>query len=345
MTLKAPLLSFIKATGAFSLARKLTGNGLHILCFHGISIKDEHTIFPQLFISREQFKLRMEWLRQHAFNIISLDEALHRLESNTLQKNSVVITFDDGWYGIQPYAIPVLKSFNFPATIYSTTYYSQKETMVFKIALRYIFEKSPLTSLNLSSIGEQFPNPIGLSQESSRKIAIQEINKQSESKMTAAERQQLLEKIASVANVDFKEMCASRMFTLLTMDEIRKISDDDMSIQLHTHRHLNADTSEEKYRQELADNRLVLKPYVQNDLVHFCYPSGVVNKNILPTLKALGIRSAVTCKPGLNYKETPPLLLSRFLDGPNISTPVFEAEMYGVLELARKIRNPSMLYK
>lgn len=338
MILKTSTLSFLKAIGGFSLARKLTANGLQILCFHGISLKDEHTVFPQLFITKEQFQQRLQWLQQHSFNVLSLSEALERLQNGTLLKNSVVITFDDGWYGLQPYAIPLLKSSCFPATLYSTTYYSKKETMVFNIASRYILKKSPQEIVNLSSLGESFQKPINLSQEEDHAYLNKKLNKLAETEMTATERQQLLKKVASAVDVDFDEMSTLRMFTLLTMDELKEAADHGLDIQLHTHRHQTADTSAANFKQEIIDNQVALKSYVNNEMVHFCYPKGITNKEILPVLKESGITSAVTCDPGLNHPGNNPLLLSRFLDGANIPSQIFEAEMTGVLEIARQLR-------
>jgi hypothetical protein len=51
----------------------------------------------------------------------------------------------------------------------------------------------------------------------------------------------------------------------------------------------------------------------------------------------MGIRSAVTCIPGLNDSKTHPYELRRFLDGENITNLEFEAEMSGFLDLCRRL--------
>jgi len=325
--------------GGYEISRKLTANGLQILCFHGISLKDEHTVFPKLFITKEQFQKRLQWLQQHSFNVISLSEALERLQKNTLLKDSVVITFDDGWSGLKPYAIPLLESSAFPATLYSTTYYSEKESMVFNIALRYILKKSPRQTINLSSLSEPFSKPFNLSKEKDHTYLNQKLNKLAKTEMTDTERQQLLMKIASAVEVDFDEMSTLRMFELLTVDELKKAASHGLDIQLHTHRHRAANASALNFKQDIIDNKAALKPCARSKLIHFCYPGGITNRAVLPILEELKIESATTCKSGLNYQNSNPLLLSRFLDDTNISSQTFEAEMVGALELARQIRN------
>ncbi len=116
---------------------------------------------------------------------------------------------------------------------------------------------------------------------------------------------------------------------------------DGIDVQLHTHRHrLPSDRS--SILNELADNRAILEPIVGKELHHFCYPSGKWSPDDLPILAHAGMRSAVTCDPGLNYPDTPVLALKRFLDGENIAKIEFEAEFVGYMELLRRLRNMMM---
>jgi len=55
-------------------------------------------------------------------------------------------------------------------------------------------------------------------------------------------------------------------------------------------------------------------------------------------LRVTGIQSAVTCEAGLNYTDTNPYRLYRFLDGENITQLEFEAEMSGFLEIFRRLK-------
>ena len=95
----------------------------------------------------------------------------------------------------------------------------------------------------------------------------------------------------------------------------------------------------EQVRDEILKNKQAIKPLVRHALEHLCYPSGLYTPSQWPWLEKLGIKSATTCKSGLNEKRTCPLELRRFLDGENIEHIVFEAELFGVLEIARKLRN------
>jgi hypothetical protein len=90
--------------------------------------------------------------------------------------------------------------------------------------------------------------------------------------------------------------------------------------------------------REILQNRAFLEPLGTTDLKHFCYPSGIWSERHWPSLAALGVATATTCDPGLNYPSTPRLSLRRFLDGENIAQIEFEAELSGFCELLRRAR-------
>jgi hypothetical protein len=55
-------------------------------------------------------------------------------------------------------------------------------------------------------------------------------------------------------------------------------------------------------------------------------------------LAALGVKSATTIEPGLNYPDTPRFALRRLMDGHPVSDVEFEAEMTGFMEIVRALR-------
>lgn len=78
---------------------------------------------------------RFELIKRHACAVLPINEAVERLYNGTLPKKSVVITFDDGNYDFYRRAFPIIKEFNFPATVYLTTFYSQYNKPVFNVAV------------------------------------------------------------------------------------------------------------------------------------------------------------------------------------------------------------------
>ena len=64
-----------KRLGLFALARRLTAGQLRILCYHGLSIDDEHIYSPGLFMRPEMVRSRLEILVRDGYPVLPLDQA------------------------------------------------------------------------------------------------------------------------------------------------------------------------------------------------------------------------------------------------------------------------------
>src|SRR6202035_4607133 len=98
--LKKAALSFLRGAGAYPVLSRLNqrDSKLLILCYHGISLDDEHQWLGGLYLSADRFRERLELLKASDANVMSLDEGLERLRAGSLPSRSVVITFDDGFH-------------------------------------------------------------------------------------------------------------------------------------------------------------------------------------------------------------------------------------------------------
>jgi peptidoglycan/xylan/chitin deacetylase (PgdA/CDA1 family) len=336
---KRATLRCIRACGGFPICDRLVGHGLHILCYHGISLLDEVCFDPALFMKPELFAARMDWLANNGFRPLPLAEAVTRLQERTLPPRAVVLTFDDGWFGCLDGAFAKLKALGWPATLYVTTYYSQHRDPVFNVAVRYLLWKSTMKVLDLTTVHEELQGSIDLSDAAERQHTAHRVIEFAVSRLTRDQRRHVLYALAQRLDIDPVDLFERRrVMTLLDLDEIRKSASQGVSIQLHTHRHRFPLDDDAALRRELSDNRSVLESHGFTDLVHFCYPSGVYDRRVLPVLRAVNIETATTADPGVNFPGTDPLLLTRFLDSTSIGEVEFTAEMYGVGEILRGFR-------
>lgn len=96
---------------------------ISILSYHHL-LKNEENPFPNndSVLSVENFQEQMKYLHDNNFNAITLDELEKFLRGEIkLPKNSIVITFDDGYKSNYIYAYPVLKEYGFKASIFMIT--------------------------------------------------------------------------------------------------------------------------------------------------------------------------------------------------------------------------------
>ena len=93
-----------------------------ILMYHSIS-QHASRKFKPFAVSPELFAEHMAYLHQHAFTPVTVKQLAQALaqEQSLLPERPVVLTFDDGFADFFTDALPVLKRFNFTATLYVTT--------------------------------------------------------------------------------------------------------------------------------------------------------------------------------------------------------------------------------
>lgn len=91
-----------------------------------VSILTYHRVLPAADWMRpvepivSDFEWQMELLSQH-FNPVSLSDALAMLEYGELPDRAVCVTFDDGYANNEECALPILKKFCIPATVFVAT--------------------------------------------------------------------------------------------------------------------------------------------------------------------------------------------------------------------------------
>ena len=329
------LLTVARFFGGFKLARWVTRKDLRILCYHGAALRDEHT-FRGMFIRPQLFADRMAFLVNHCYPVLGLSDALQRLDQNNLPNGATVITIDDGWVGTALEMAPILKHHNFPSTLYISTYYIEKQTQVFNVAVDYVLWRSSSLQFNMRDVDIQLNGTYNIVNPQHRQTAASILSEFANTLDSAEKRQSLLRKICFLVDVDPGELEASRVISFMTKSEARDLQAYGVDLQLHTHRHRFPIEDFPKAEKEIEDNRNSLKDIASSPLQHFCYPSGEYEAYQLPWLQRLDIVSATTTKSGFNTSKTNRLKLGRFLDSEYITDIEFEAEMSGFLELIRR---------
>ncbi len=336
--LKCLLYRLSKKLGLFALARRLTAGQLRILCYHGLSIDDEHIYSPGLFMRPETVRSRLEVLVRDGYPVLPLDQACKDLSAGTLPTCAVVITYDDGFYGNYLHGRAIHQDLGLPATIYVTTYYVVKQTPIFRHVVKYMFFKTERTKVSLLGLPETDGGVLRLADRERSEGVQWGLIRHAETRLDEPQRMALAHELGERLGIDYNELARGRRLSLMTPDEIRSLSDLGLDIQLHTHRH-QFPPVEDQVRREIEDNRAILEPILGRSCHHLCYPSGVFTPQQWPWLEACEIASATTCEPGLNPTDTPRFGLRRFLDAETVTAIEFEAELSGLAEFFRRARS------
>jgi peptidoglycan/xylan/chitin deacetylase (PgdA/CDA1 family) len=330
-SLRRTALTMLKGCGAFHLVQgsDWRRQRLLILCFHGISLGDEHEWRPYLYIRPKQLDRRLEILRRGKYSVLPLAEALERLYRKDLPERSVALTFDDGGYDFYRQAYPRLKQAGLPVTVYLTTYYNALGLPIFSLICSYMMWKARgQGTVDLREFG--VPLTVVLESAEVRQTAVDQIVAWADGQdIHGAEKNEIAARLAQRLSIDYPELTGKRILQLMNQREVKELASAGMDFQLHTHRH-RTPLSENLFRKEIAENRERIVQMTGRQVKHFCYPSGAYRPEFLKWLAAEDIVSATTCDTGMATYESNPLLLPRLVDTSGRSDLEFESWVNGI---------------
>ena len=336
MNTKSLIYHFFAKTKITTLARNLKDPGMAILMFHGLTDQHPNGLenSSNLHIHADLFADLCAWLRKNS-KVISLKEALvlHRA-GEPLPRNSVVLTFDDGYASNYHLAYPILRQNNLPATIFAATDFIQNRAWLWPDRLEYAVGNSTKLYLKSSLLDQPFSFP--LTTDAQRLECIHRLSialKQMPQEMIHAEITSMEEELGTSLNLA-KQIPA--IYEPLTWPQIREmVASGLITIGAHTHRHLIlARCLPETLREELATSNQILADALGSRPSLFAYPNGKAgdfNHDTRLALQEAGYEGSVTTETESIYinKDFDPLALSRF--GQPESTAHLEVLVSGVM--------------
>jgi peptidoglycan/xylan/chitin deacetylase (PgdA/CDA1 family) len=314
-TLKHASLRILKQSGVSRWVAQTAWrrSRLLILCYHGISLTDEHLWAPGLYMSAERFERRLALIRQNDCRVLPLGEAIDRLYCEDLPDRAVVLTFDDGYFDFIARAWPLLQAYGYPATVYLTTGRVEHNLPNVNLFMSYVLWKARTRVLNGTGI-VGLDGEYTLSTSEHRTFVIERITDAMQaSRSPELDRDAVARQLTERLGLDYTALLQSRVLTLMRPDEVARVSRDGVDVELHTHLHRSPDDADEFVRDVLV-NRDRIETMTGVRPVHLCYPSGNYRPAYLPALRRHGIASATTCDPGIAGRRSDPLLLPRFVD-------------------------------
>lgn len=323
------LLAGVRGLGGFDrfAASTWRRQRLLILCYHGVSLRDEHEWDPELFVTPEFLRRRFQILRDGGYRVLPLGDAVRSMRRGTLPPRSVVLTFDDGFYNFLAAAVPVLEEFGYTATNYVSTYYCVHQRPILGLSVRYLLWRSRRSELPAGLLPGR-DSVIDLRDSRHRDALAASLVNEAQALTDPTRLQAWICELAARLGVDVSGMIEGRLFHLMTGEELAQAARRGFDIQLHTHRH-RVPREKEAFCSEVRQNRRLLENFTGCPAIHFCYPSGDIDPVFLPWLRELAVETATTGVVGLAQMNQDPLLLPRYVDTMKHSELMFEGWLCG----------------
>ncbi|WP_255210795.1 poly-beta-1,6-N-acetyl-D-glucosamine N-deacetylase PgaB [Methylogaea oryzae] len=87
--------------------------------YHDIIDEEERVPpFDRVAVSRDHFESHFAWLKQQGYRVVSVQDVLDAADGKrSLPAKAVLLTFDDGYQSFYTKVFPLLKKYNYPATV------------------------------------------------------------------------------------------------------------------------------------------------------------------------------------------------------------------------------------
>lgn len=274
---------------------------LLILMYHRFSASSHGTR-----VSADQFREHLRYLSKHA-NPISLQDGLTALATRgPLPPNPVVITIDDGYRDAYDIALPVLREFNFNATLFAITDFVDRRCWVWTDIMRFILQQSG------GGQRQTIPTSAGEFHVSGDDSSLDadEINGRLK-KMPDQVKDKVIQEIAEALNVEVPSRPTSD-FEPLSWDQAREMDSTSIQIESHTVTHpILTEVDEARLDDELVRSKVRLEKMLDRGVNYFCYPNGNVNVRVRDAVVRAGYRGAVTTNFGFNKSRVDPFMVDR----------------------------------
>lgn len=251
------------------LMKRYRGN-VSILMYHRVlpaeEIAKDKSPNADWVVSVTKFEEQIKYLSEN-YHVIPIGELPNHLSD--FHKQSVVITFDDGYKDNLLYALPILKRHNVPAVIYIVTRFPEGDCTIWSYEVSEICESRK--SLEFYWQGRHYYWDLTNRKQKDR--CFQDL-KSSILSLHTNDQLSLMQFIRNgEPTKNYPELC-------LTWEEIQQLDKEpSITIGAHTHTHVNLKKLMiQEARKEILYSKKLLEEKLGHTVEHFAYPYGTSNE-------------------------------------------------------------------
>jgi peptidoglycan/xylan/chitin deacetylase (PgdA/CDA1 family) len=320
-TRRAIVLRLLQACGLMALWRFRHRRSIPILMFHGV-MDAEGAQSPgwaplRRRLSRRRLEECLATLSRH-YRFVGLSEAVEMLAGRRPQQPyALVLTFDDGYRNNLTHALPLLRRYGAPASIFVTTdKISQRSLFAFD-RLDYALQHVPEEEIEVQAGGLR--RSLASRPRSALEASFAELRPALKQRFGAEVEYadgvlELVRDCERRAGRSLEEVKESDDWTaLLTWEEVRSLAEDPaIEVGSHTLDHTRLGlASAAVVREQLRRSKREIEARTGKPCRHLAYPDGSYGPESAAIAREEGYASALTSEEGLNRKGDDPMTLRR----------------------------------
>ncbi len=299
-SIKILLSLIVYYSGLIAIIRNLFGQqGIRILAYHKIENNEFDDLNMSIPVS--DFEIQIKYLSKN-YHVISLLDFLSSIQTRKkIKKNSVVITFDDGYKDNYTNAFSIVKKYNVPITIFLTVAPISTGQALWYEAIVHLIKNSLIEGADLSDYGI---GNITLKSLSDKQAAIYQIVNKAKT-MPQNQRQNLIDYLKkNLTTKDNKNQNDDHLKSLmLSWDEIREMKNHGVTFGAHTMSHpILTQIPIETAEIEIKKSKEIIEKELGEKISLFTYPNGGpedFNEDIVDIIRKNGFVCACSLISGV----------------------------------------------
>ena len=290
-------------TGAHHLLRPILAGVGAVFMLHHVRPARDALFQPNRHLEVVPAFLRamLSHLRSRGIDIITIDELHLRMVERNFSRRFACFTLDDGYRDNRDFALPVMREFDAPLTVYVASDFAEGCGRLWWIALERVIGRADIVDANIGGVATR----LDASTPAAKQAAFERLHDWL--RALPGEHDVRREVAALCARHGVDETTIGRELCL-SWDELKAFADDPLvGIGAHSVSHCNlAKQPEGVAGQEVATSRARIEAVLQRPVLHFAYPYGdrhAAGPREFALARAAGFKTAVTTRPGMLFPE------------------------------------------
>lgn len=293
VAVKRVLATGFSLGGGAWLCRRLAKPAVFMLVYHRIVKDDEVGVLPYISVTADNLKRQIRHFKR-CYRIISLEEAVGRLKEGRIDRNYLVVTFDDGYADNYLPGLPIFQEEQVSPAIFVTTGCVERgEPLWPDLLRRMVYGYKGKFPIDLPQFG------VTLREGLREKISVLKTLIAHGKKLDGFARARFLEQVAAV----FGQPGESSSL-MLDWTQVERLCSEGITIGSHTINHpVLSNVSDAVIVDEISESKKMLEAKTGRPVKFFAYPNGTAcdfTNNTMAHLKSAGYEAAVTTMRGAN---------------------------------------------
>ena len=290
-------------SGAHVLLRPIFSGVGAIFMLHHVRPPREGDFQPNhhLEVAPDFLRAMLAHLRAQGIDIVTMDEVHRRLIEKNFSRRFACFTLDDGYRDNRDFALPVLREFDAPCTLFIASDFAEGSGQLWWIALERVIAKAASIEVPIGGV----PGRLDTATASAKQAAFDRLHNWLRS-LPEHDLQREVHALCVRHGVDDAAICRT---LCMSWEELKACASEPLvTVGAHSITHCNlAQQSEAIASEELTVSRARIEEALQCPVVHLAYPYGdkqAAGAREFALARAAGYKTAVTTRPGMVFPES-----------------------------------------